>query len=115
MFNQMMQSGLFLYELSFGFLALALLLYSVALARINLSLKQQPFWLGSAIAAALVALNGLNHFIVAYRLTPQYMLSESSSLLLLIYTFKTVSMGFILLAGLSLLISQWLYSTSLNH
>ncbi|MCK5218466.1 hypothetical protein KAR10_03015 [bacterium] len=109
MLDILYRASFFLYEIGFMLLAVALWIYSRSMRKLNQTLRQPVFWIWPAIGALLLAICASNHFFVYYWLSPQYLRSESRHLLILMYVFKTVSMGNILIAGLALAVSNLLY------
>ncbi|MBN1595507.1 hypothetical protein JW933_06240 [candidate division FCPU426 bacterium] len=109
MANILYRASFFLYEISFVLFALALWYHSMSLRKINRALHQPPYWLWPAVGSVFLLLTAFNHYFVYHYISPFYMQTHSYALLIRMYVLKTVSMGCILAAGLTLLIGNLMY------
>ncbi|MEW6516380.1 MAG: hypothetical protein AB1439_05675 [candidate division FCPU426 bacterium] len=113
MLDLLYRASFFLYEVSFLLFAAALVYHALAVRKINLALKQRPYWIGSALGAVALVLCAYNHYHVYHTLSPLYLQNESRTLLLRMYQYKTWSMFYILAAGLGLTYSTYAYVRTL--
>ena len=77
--------------------------------KINRALKHPPYWVWIALGTLLLVLCVLNHFYVYHHLSPLYLRQSSQEVLIAMYVLKTVSMFFILAAGLFLILGHYPY------
>ncbi|MCK5241034.1 hypothetical protein KAR34_01160 [bacterium] len=105
----MYRASFFLYEVSFLLLAIALWYHSLSMRKINQALRQPPYWIWTAIGSAMLVMCAFNHYFVYHHISPVYMRNQSHDLLISMYIFKTLSMFYILGAGVSLVVSNLFY------
>jgi len=109
MINILYRASFFFYEISFLLFAVALWYNSFSMRKINQALRQPPYWIWSAIGAALLMMCAFNHYYVYHHISPRYLQNNSYDLLIRMYIFKTLSMFYILGAGFALTLSNFLY------
>lgn len=103
------RASFYLYEISFIIFGFAMMYAGWALRKINQSMSHPPIWIGPVIGGFLLSICALNHFVVYHFLSPQYMISQSQDLLIMMYIFKTISMASVLVAGSCLVLSYYWY------
>jgi len=115
MLQYLYRGSFFLYEIGFILFALALGTQGELLRKLTRTLRLPPYWIFCSLSAVLMLLCALIHFYVYHYLSPQYLLSVSQEKLLLMYWLKTVSMGSIFIAGVSLVLGCGLYLKKTTH
>lgn len=100
MLSVLYRASFFLYEISFLLFAIAFWYNALSLRKINQALGHPPYWIYPAVGGVLLFLCAFNHYWVYHQISPQYLQNEARYLLIRMYVFKTLSMLFVLAAGI---------------